>query len=261
MVKEFIFDRPHTIDITKARIDFLNNRLPDLLRTYNVKNALDIGCGVGYFSRYLRDLRIEVTGLDGRTDNIREAQRRHPDINFIIQDIEDLSVRKLGLFDLVFCFGLLYHLENPFLAIRNLHALTKNILMIESMICPSSNPVARLIDEGNTEDQSLNYIALVPSESGLIKMLYRGGFPYVYLSDVMPDHEEFRQTYEFHRRRTILIAGKVPVNLPCLRPVANAETSNPWLRPLGHQLNRFYRFLRCPLQEKRESVRSRFSRL
>ena len=43
-------------------------------------------------------------------------------------NVEDPQVRELGASDLVLCPGLLYHLENPFQAIRNLHALTARIL-------------------------------------------------------------------------------------------------------------------------------------
>jgi hypothetical protein len=38
--------------------------------------------------------------------------------------VEDLSLRDIGTVDLVLSVGLLYHLENPFRAIRNFHALT-----------------------------------------------------------------------------------------------------------------------------------------
>ena len=40
---------------------------------------------------------------------------------------------ELGEFDLVLCFGLLYHLENPMRTIRHLRALTGQGLLLESM--------------------------------------------------------------------------------------------------------------------------------
>jgi tRNA (mo5U34)-methyltransferase len=180
MAQEFVFDMPHTKRITKARIDFLNTLLPGLINTLGFKTALDAGCRVGYFSCYLADLGLQVSAVDGRCDNIVEAQRRHPQVRFSIHNIEDQTVRQLGVFDLVLCCGLLYHLENPFAALCNLYALTGRVLLIESMVVPSALPIVSLLDEGRSEDQSLNYIAFVPSESCLTKMLYRAGFPYVY---------------------------------------------------------------------------------
>ena len=35
-------------------------------------------------------------------------------------------------FDFVFCFGVLYHLKNPYLALENLYRVTKETLIIET---------------------------------------------------------------------------------------------------------------------------------
>lgn len=261
MKKEWAFDMEHYTRITGARINFLNQWLPDLITSQGLKSALDVGCGVGYFSHYLAGLGLEVVALDGRQENVSEAQIRYPNIKFIVKNVEDFAVKELGSYDLTLCFGLLYHLENPFLAIRNLYALTGKILLIESMVTPSSFPVASLVDEVYSEDQSLNYVALVLSESGLVKMLYRVGFPYVYASVISPNHEDFHETHEFHRKRTILFTGKMPIELPFLRLIPEPPTKNLWLKPLGYRKNRFYRFLRKPWREKVITVRSRFKSL
>src|SRR5262245_54606566 len=121
MAKIFVFDMPHATRFTEARIGFLNKWLPGLTKSESLGTALDVGCGVGYFSRSLSDLGFEVVALDGRPENIAEAQRRYPKVKFAILNLEDPAVQELGSFDLVLCFGLLYHLENPFLAIRNLY--------------------------------------------------------------------------------------------------------------------------------------------
>ncbi|HEY2613608.1 MAG TPA: hypothetical protein VGI94_22565, partial [Reyranella sp.] len=52
------------------------------------------------------------------------ARKRFPDIPFAQGDIENAGIVALGRFDLTLCFGLLYHLENPMLAIRHLRALS-----------------------------------------------------------------------------------------------------------------------------------------
>ena len=65
-----------------------------------------------------------MLGVDGRQENVEEAQRRFPQIPFRICNAQESALRDLGRFDLVFCFGLLYHLENPLIAIRQLCAMT-----------------------------------------------------------------------------------------------------------------------------------------
>lgn len=61
---------------------------------------------------------------------------------------------RLGEFDLVLCFGLLYHLENPLLAVRHLRSLTEKCLLLESMCVPDNKPSMLLKEEPSEFDQS-----------------------------------------------------------------------------------------------------------
>jgi 2-polyprenyl-3-methyl-5-hydroxy-6-metoxy-1,4-benzoquinol methylase len=81
----------------------------------NLANALDAGCGVGFFAQALEECGLYVRGFDGRLENVVEARRRFPRFPFGQADIEDPDIARLGTFDLVLCFGLVYHLENPML--------------------------------------------------------------------------------------------------------------------------------------------------
>jgi hypothetical protein len=80
-------------------------------------------------------------------------------------------ILQLGWFDLVLCFGLLYHLENPLRAIRHLRGLTEKCLLLESMCLPEEKPSMLLREEPRQEDQSLTDVACYPSEGSLVKML------------------------------------------------------------------------------------------
>lgn len=261
MSEQWVFDMPHSVRLTEARKDFLHKWLPDLIRSEGFNTALDGGCGVGYFSRYLTELGLHVVGVDARPENIFEAQKRHPEVKFLVHNIEDPVVCQLGVFDLVLCFGLLYHLENPFLAIRNLNTLTGKILVVESMVIPDPLPTASLFEEEQSHDQSLRYVAFVPSESCLIKMLYRAGFSYVYIAKSLPLHEDFQETRVFQRKRTLLVATKIPLELepPLLSLTREPQIKiDPWLRPWGLRVERLRKFLRKPVAEKLVSLRTRF---
>lgn len=89
-----------------------------LVPALGLKTALDAGAGVGFFSQTLADCGLSVRGFDGRTENVDEARKRFPHMPFEQANLEDHSVLRLGEFDLVLCFGLLYQLENPLLAVR-----------------------------------------------------------------------------------------------------------------------------------------------
>jgi FkbM family methyltransferase len=111
---------------------------------------------------------------------------------------------------LVLCFGLLYHLENPFQAIRNLYALSHPYLLIETMIAPDRSAVSVLYEESQSNNQGLNYIAWMPTESGFVKMLYQAGFEGVYRSTPLPEHEQFRHSLLRRKARTVFLAVKRP---------------------------------------------------
>lgn len=207
-MSQTVFDQSQYVSFNKARIDFLDVLLETLKREYVLKTALDIGCGLGYFSNYLHDKKFDVIGVDARQKNILEARKRYPHLQFGEGDLQSKDLVKYGSFDLVLCFGLLYHLENPFLAIRNLSLISKRIVLIESMIDAGKQVSARLVSEGRAEDQSLNYIAFMPTEACFVKMLYAAGFRHVYRPKSFPLHPDFEDHWKFGRRRTILLASK-----------------------------------------------------
>jgi SAM-dependent methyltransferase len=255
--KTFIFDNETYAQICRARANLLQTFLPELQRQLGLRTAIDVGCGTGFFSEFLRDSEFRVTALDGRKENVEEAQRRVGNVDFRHADVEDQSLPTLGLFDLVLCFGLLYHLENPFRAIRNLFALTKKVLIVESMCVPDESSLLYLLDEGNLEDQALNYIALYPSEGCLIKMMWRAGFPYVYSFRNLPDHDLFRDTRSRKRSRTMLVGSQVRLDIPALVPAAEpGNLFDPWAVPSVGEKAKL--FLSRPWGEKLQAMRRRF---
>jgi SAM-dependent methyltransferase len=230
----WVFDNPETRRFTEDRMEFLTPFLREWRKTVELKSALDVGCGLGDFSGFLWELGIAtVRGVDGRAENIAEAHRRHPSCVFEVADAEELPMEQLGISDLVLCFGLLYHLENPFRAIRRLHAVTGKILLIESIVVPGEQPKMEILDETSHTNQGLNSVALYPSEPGLVKALYRSGFPFVYGFVQMPANPLYRKTLLRKRMRTMLLASKIELQLPGLHlrpdvPRWASPEADPW---------------------------------
>jgi FkbM family methyltransferase len=232
MNRKTVFDGYAQIQMAECRGEFLKQLLRELASDTTFTTALDVGCGIGYFSGILSDIGLKVTGCDARTDNIDEAKRRHRMIDFRVYNIEDGNIRELGTFDLTLCFGLLYHLENPFQAIRNLHAVTEKVLIIESMVIPGISTKAALVDESHGKDRGLHYIAFIPSKTCLTKMLYRAGFTEVYETVNLPDDTDFRGTFKYTRRRTVLVASKFNLTSPKLRLISEPQqdATDLWMR-------------------------------
>jgi FkbM family methyltransferase len=259
-----IFDQSHYLKLIEARGETIRRVVNELKSALKLSTALDAGCGVGFFSEILRECGLEVRAFDGRQSNVDEATRRFPETPFEQGDIQSDAIRDLGQFDLVLCFGLLYHLESAFLAIRNLRSLTGRVLLLESMCFPDQEPWMLLREEPSVEDQSLTDVAFYATEGCLVKMLYRAGFQNVYRIAQLPDHDDFRDTPRHFRRRTVLLASSQPITLPDLIAMPEpSEASDPWQKPQDTSVpvhRRIMRFLSKPTGQKYLSVTNRVRR-
>jgi len=270
MGEGFIFDQPPYAALNVARERVIERLIASLRKDCRLETAADLGCGLGYFSAFLRRFGFRVIGVDGREENVDEAKRRFPDIEFHRMDAEDPRIREFGQFDLVLCIGLYYHLENPFAAFRNCFAMTKQIAIVEGMCVPGKEARLEVRDEGPTEDQGLHHVALYPSENGLVKLLYRSGYPFVYRFRAMPEHPNYADSSLARQSRTIVVAARSELASELLTPAAEPVTKDPWTRrntPAALALYtrdaaiRFGRFLGKPWPEKQKVLSRRWGRL
>jgi SAM-dependent methyltransferase len=209
------FDCPEALRINKARMDSVKELILELKSSIGIHSVLDAGCGVGHLSKALWELGIpKIIGIDARRENVEEAQKRHSFGSFRCVDVEDLPNGQS--FDLVFCFGLLYHLENPMRALRNVRAVTGKVLLLETMINTKVKPTLLLMDELRSINQGVRYLAFYPSESCVAKMLEAVGFPFLYRLKILPDHPNFRRKLLRKRARTIVVASTVELKSPHL---------------------------------------------
>ncbi len=252
------FDQRQYRKLIAARGETIRRVVGRLKAALGLATALDAGCGVGFFSQMLAECGLSVCAFDGREENIVEARKRFPSVPFETADIEDRNIGELGRFDFVLCCGLIYHLENPLLAIRNLHTLTEKCLLLESMCIPDKKPSLLLRAEPRSDDQSLTDMACYPSEGSLVKMLYRAGFAVVYRVTPLPQHDDFHDTPDHARKRTVLLASRAPIDVAGFRLYAEPrEARDPWSKAAPARpgvARRIGRFLASPLRKKYVTV-------
>lgn len=103
------------------------------------KLAIDIGCGTGLITRFIRS--SQVVGIDINRWNLDRAKRRIPDADFLQCDVEHLPFRN-GLAHLVTCTEVVEHLSIPSRALMEIsRVLSPDGTLIGSV--PSSNPLWR----------------------------------------------------------------------------------------------------------------------
>jgi SAM-dependent methyltransferase len=110
------------------------------------KRVLDAGCGTGYGSELLaREGATEVVGIDVDVDTVDAAQRASTGKTaFVAADLLALPA-ELGDFDVVVCFEVLEHLDDPEVALNRLAAVLRpgGVLAVSSPnrdVYPPGNP-------------------------------------------------------------------------------------------------------------------------
>jgi SAM-dependent methyltransferase len=180
------FETPEAAALNRARLD----HLAGLGLVVDGRTVLEVGAGVGHLSGFFLERGCGLVTTEARPENVADLRRRCPDVRSEVADVED-SLATLGRFEIVFCYGLLYHLENPVRALRNMAEVCDDLLLIETMVCDSPLPVARLDDEGLSVNQALRGMAHRPSSSYIALALNRIGFEHIYAAAQRPEHPDY----------------------------------------------------------------------
>ena len=197
-------------------------------------SVLDVGCGLGYLARFFVDRGCQVTCVDGRPENVAALRTRYPDVQAHVANVETDPLIVFGKFDVVFCYGLLYHLENPVAGLRNMAQVCRELLLLETVVTDHKEPILRLLDEpAETQNQALDGIGCRPTPAFVALALSRAGFRYVYTPKSPPDHPDFqfewRNNLEFarngHLLRSIFVASREVLRNPMLTTLLEKRES------------------------------------
>ena len=119
------------------------------------KRALDVGCSFGYVTSLLKRAGYETYGLDISTYALHEAIRRKVDAFFLRHDIQQ-SLPFVGrVFDLITCFDVLEHLDNPLKALRNMYRACRGIIICTTPHRLLDKPVRKLVRDHDDTHKSL----------------------------------------------------------------------------------------------------------
>lgn len=182
-----LFDAPHYAHITRARLEHLDwMQLP-----FDGRSVLDAGSGIGRFSEFFIERGCDLTCIDGRPANVAALQRYYPGLRALVADVETDSLEAFGTFDVLFCYGLLYHLADPLGFLKRAAAICRDFAVIETCIMDAPEPLLRLIHDRLDDTQSLHGLGCRPSPHYMRLALLVAGFRHVYVPRSAPEHPEF----------------------------------------------------------------------
>lgn len=206
-----VFRTQHYLRHNQRRLEHLASlRLPIVDKT-----VLEAGAGVGDMTGFFLDRGCSVTALEGRRENLAEFRIRHPDIDSYCIDLDapphdhDVLRRR---YDVLFCYGLLYHLAEPR---RMLDAFCPivDLLLLETCVSPGQadelNPCAEL---SHVVSQSMHGRGCRPTRYWIYHQLQRH-FPFVYTCATQPSHPEFPLNWRTLRKssqltRAVFVASR-----------------------------------------------------
>lgn len=215
---ETVFDMPHTAALNEAEL----KHLASLNLSIGGKTVLEVGAGVGNLTRFFEERGCIVHSTDGRSENVAEIMRRHPHRTASVIDLRDPhSHDHLGKFDIVFCYGVLYHVAFPDRVIEDLARVCKELLLLSTAVNPVDDGWVYGRWDHLGMDQSLDHFACRPSRDWIMHQLGRF-FPFVYITTTQPDHPQYRLEWPARilRRkeivRSVFVASKRELESPFL---------------------------------------------
>jgi SAM-dependent methyltransferase len=155
------------------------------------KSVLEVGAGIGDHSNYYIDRGCRITITEARENNLTYLRNRYPNYSVQFLDMENPSYIQGAPFDVVHCYGLLYHLSKPDQALAFLRQHTNQMLLLETRVSFGESDEINLTTETQTNlVEAYSGIGCRPTRAWLFKELKKL-FEYVYLPITQPNHEEF----------------------------------------------------------------------
>jgi ubiquinone/menaquinone biosynthesis C-methylase UbiE len=180
-------------------------------------SVLEVGAGIGDHSHYYIDRGCRITITEARAENLSCLENRYPDSSVQFLDMESPVQVEGSPFDVVHCYGLLYHLGKPKEALAFLSRCTGKMLFLETCVSFGENEEINLTAEEQSQPTQANSgTGCRPTRAWLFREL-KALFEHVYLPVTQPCHAEFPLDWtspEKHKaslQRAIFIASREPM--------------------------------------------------
>jgi SAM-dependent methyltransferase len=153
--------------------------------------VLEVGAGIGDHTSFFIDRGSRVVSTDAREENLKILRDRYPEIMTRNLNLDDPDQTFNEVFDIVYCYGVLYHLKKPAEAIEFMSHSCRKMLLLETQVAfgndDSNKPHG---EDPKYPVASYEGRGCQPTRRWVYNQLKRH-FEYVYLPITQPHHKEF----------------------------------------------------------------------
>ena len=203
------------VAINKARM----THLAGLHLPIEGKSVLEVGGGIGLLTGFFEERGCKVLSTDARPENVAEMKRRWPRRQVATLDLEQpKAIVAMGKFDVVFCYGTLYHLAAPEPALAALSQVA-DLILLETCVSPGEEDASPTIVEELTMNQAISGVGSRPTRAWVMNRL-RKFWGHGYISVTQPSHPDFPTDWTVPSSRpnvrAIFVGSKVALDNPLL---------------------------------------------
>jgi FkbM family methyltransferase len=235
-----VFQEPEALRINRARQEHLARLGLDL----HAKRVLEVGAGIGLHTAFFEERGCDVLSTDGNPVNIAEMLRLYPHRKLGVLDLDRVvDLADLGSFDIVYCYGTLYHLQDPDGALARLAAVCTGQILVETLVAPGSYPELHCVVEPLSANQGIRGIGTRPTRAWVMSALRRH-FGYAYATLDQPNFPDFVTNWQLIARdgilRAVFVGSKCPMQSPALTAVLPIQHRNAETRAAPRQPSRVW---------------------
>lgn len=209
------FLEPDALALNKARM----NHLATLHLPIEGKSVLEVGAGIGLLTSFFEERGCKVLSTDARPENVAEIKKRHPARRVAQLDLErPEDIGTLGKFEVVFCYGTLYHLAAPEPALEALSRVA-DLILLETVVTRGEGEAVPPQEEELFMNQAIAGLGSRPTRAWVLnrlKKFWGNG----YISVTQPSNPDFPLDWSAPQVtknvRAIFVGSRTPIANPML---------------------------------------------
>lgn len=224
-----LFRTPHYLRHNQRRQEHLASLGLDLAG----RTVLEVGAGIADHTTFFLDRGCTVLSTEPRPENCNlfafmmrslaaSGYKAAARCALLPCAVEELDRHVSERFDIVYCYGLLYHVPDPALALAQLDARCADLLLLETAVSLTDADTMRgVAEDPGAPTQAVTGRGTRPTRPWLFAKLEER-FAHVYVPATQPAHEEFPLDWSapplpgIEYQRAVFVASRRPIANPLL---------------------------------------------